>query len=140
MKTFDDFQSALRRIVVVGTSLAAGGMAASLEALRPDFSFHLSLQTAAVFALAALALRVYWWIIFHPLKTSRQNFLRMTATGLLAAAGVAAFLYPARFVASSRYPDLAVGLLAAVCALSGVAALLFACKRFFEGEPANDSR
>src|SRR5438046_477285 len=91
-------KSALARIMIFGSSIAAGFAAASLAALQPNFSFRLSLKTFAGFAAGFLLLYVYWRILFHPSKTPAQRRLRLAASMLLALCGIAGFLYPLRYI------------------------------------------
>jgi hypothetical protein len=48
--------------------------------------------------------------------------------------GVGAFLYPLRFVPRDKWPEIRIGLITAVCALSGVACLLWGVKRFVDAD------
>jgi len=118
--------------MVLGSSLAAGFAVGSLEALQPNFSFKVSAKTVIAFALGAVMVWIYWTILLNPSKTPRQNRLRWVASAVLFLAGVAGFLYPLRFIAPNNYPDVILGLGAALCGISVVAVLLLACKRFLD--------
>jgi len=122
----------LRVIMVLGSSLAAGFAVGSLEALQPNFSFKVSAKTVIAFALGAAMVWIYWTILLNPSKTPRQNRLRWVASAVLFLAGVAGFLYPLRFIAPNNYPDVILGLGAALCGISVIAVLLLACKRFLD--------
>jgi len=128
----------IKRIVVFGSSLAAGFVAATLQALRPHLNFDVSLRTVMAFAGGMGALWVYWSIILHP-SLPGWRFMSVVATGLLVIGGVWAFLYPVKFVNPSAFKELTVGLIAAVCALTGVAGLLLLCKRFFERDERDNT-
>jgi len=130
----------LRWIMMVSSSLAAGFATASLEALQPNFSFKISFTTVIAFLAGAIVLAIYWRILLNPSKRPRQKRLRLTASVLLALGGVAAFLYPLRFIPSSNSLDVAIGLFAAFCGLSAVAILLLWCKRFLDEDTRNNSR
>ena len=125
-------KSRLRQIMVLGSALAAGFAVGSLEALQPDFSFKISAKTVIAFALGAAVLGIYWSILLNPSKTPRRNRLRWMASAALFLAGVAGFLYPLRFIAPNNYPDVIIGLGAALCGIGVVAVLLLACKRFLD--------
>src|SRR6266566_1501435 len=132
MNRMTEFSAGLRRIMVLSSSVACGFAAASLEALQPDFSFHVSGKTPVAFAVGAALVWIYWRIIFSASKAPRQNRLRFTASALLILAGVAGFLYPLRFIAPNNYADVLIGLAIAFGVLSGVAGLLLYCKRFLD--------
>jgi len=133
-------KSALQRIMVLGSSLAAGFGTASLEALQPNFSFRVSLKTLGAFIFGFATLYIYWRILFHPSKGPGWKWLRISASALLALGGVAAFLYPLRFITPGKRQDVAVGLAIAFCALLGVATLLFWCRRFLENDAERTAR
>src|ERR1700733_13166834 len=99
------------RIITFGSALTWGGIMASLQALTPapaGFSFHVSWLTVAAFIGGTAAVYFFW---------------RLIAEALLILSGVAAFLYPLRFVPKSKLPEISIGLAFAVAALSIVAAL-----------------
>lgn len=136
-----DFKAALSRIMVLGSSVAVGFGAASMEALQPNFSFHISMMTLVAFALGFILLHIYWRILLHPSEAPAQKRLRFIASCFLACGGVAGFLYPLRFIAPSNHKEVAAGLLMALCAALGVAALLLLCKRFLDEDArSNDDR
>jgi hypothetical protein len=139
MKTQADNRRDLRQIIIYGSSLALGAAAASLEALRPHYEFVFSTRTGLAFFLGAGVLWGYWQILFHPDNRRHWRLVRGLATAVVGVGGLAAFLYPLRYVAASRYPELATGLFAAVFALSGVAIMLLLCRRLFEGDPENEA-
>jgi hypothetical protein len=132
MKTQADNLRDLRQIIIYGSSLGSGAAAASLEALRPHCTFEFSARTVLAFAVGMGVLWVYWRILFSPRDSRGWRVLRGFATGVVGIGGLAAFLYPLRYIAATRYPDLATGLFAAVFALSGVAIMLLLCRRLFE--------
>jgi hypothetical protein len=134
MNTQADNLRDLRQIIIYGSSLGVGAAAASLEALRPHYIFEFSARTVFAFALGMGVLWAYWQIVFSPRDTRGWRIFRNLATIGVIAGGLLAFLYPLRYIAPSRYPELATGLCAAIFALSGVAIMLLLCRRFFEDE------
>ena len=124
------------RIIIWASSLAMGVGAASLEALRPHCTFEFSATTPVAFAVGMAGLWSYWMLIFNPRTGALWRRLRVMATALVALAGFTGFLYPVRFIAPEKYPELAIGLAAAVTALSVLTTLLLGCKRLFEEENA----
>ena len=134
MKTQADNLRDLRQIIIWGSSVAVGAAAASLEALRPHYVFEFSARTVVAFAVGMGVLWVYWQILFNESNTPGWRVLRRVATAVVGIGGLTAFLYPLRYIAATRYPDLATGLFAAIFALSGVAILLLLCRRMFEDD------
>lgn len=132
MKTRADNEWVLKQIIIWGSSLAGGFGAASMEALEPNLSFALSFKTLIAFLCGTALVVAFWKSIFHPTIGPCRKILRLVTSVLLIAGGFAGVLYPLRFVAPSQFPALITGLAVAVCALSGVAALLYLCKRFFD--------
>src|SRR5207302_6737638 len=124
-----DLKSVLGRIMVFGSSLVGGFATASLEALQPGFSFRISVMTFVAFAAGFGLLSLYWKILFHPSRSPAHRRLRRAASVLLALGGIAGFLYPLRFIAHSNVREVAAGLVMALGAVVGVAALLLFCKR-----------
>jgi hypothetical protein len=142
MRTINEDSPTQRRlypIFTASTALAFGCMAATLEALRPDtagFSFQVTYKTLLAFVAGAAIAFPLWRFILCGNRLGRRN--RSLTTGMLVALlmilGVGAFLYPLRFVPRSKWPEIRVGLLTAVCALSGVAGLLWGVKRFVDSD------
>ena len=132
MKTRTDNAWVLKQIIIWGSSLAGGFGAASMQALQPNLSFALSFKTLIAFVCGLALVATFWKSIFHPLIGARRKFLRVVTSVLLVAGGFAGVLYPLRFVAPSQFPALITGLSVAVCALGGVATLLYLCKRFLD--------
>lgn len=130
----------LRQIIIYGSSVGVGAAAASLEALRPHYLFEFSGRTLIAFVLGAAVLWVYWQIVFSEREGRAWQLFRRLATFGIIAGGLVAFLYPLRYIAPTRYPELATGLCAAIFALSGVAIMLLLCRRFFEDEPEPPTR
>jgi hypothetical protein len=118
-------------IVLGSTALALGCMAAAIQALRQDaagFTFHVSLGTFVAFALGTAAGLLYWKLAARSMLAVRLG------TAVLVLAGVGGFLYPLRFVPANKRGDVAIGLVAASCAISLVAFLLWKLKRFFDAD------
>src|ERR1051326_2323090 len=132
MKGQVDNERALRRIMICGSSLAAGFGTASLQALQPGLSFRISINTAVAFLIGAAVLAVCWRIILNRSLERRQKLTRLAVLAMLALAGLAGLLYPLRFVAPDQLRPLRIGIAMALCALSGVATLLLMCKRMFD--------
>jgi hypothetical protein len=138
MKAQVDSKSLLGQIMIWGTSLAVGFAAASLAALQPDFSFRLSPRTFLAGAMGAAFTACYWRILLSSTGSGRK-YLRVGASALLFCGGVAGFLYPLRFIAPDNYSDVLAGLAIAFCGLTGVALLLFWCKRFLDKDSQNNA-
>ena len=134
MKTETDNERVLKQIIIWGSALAGGFGAASLEALRPNVTFVISPATAIAFLGGVALVAAFWKSLFHPSTGSIQRFFRFATSALLVAGGVAGVIYPLRFVAPAQFPALITGLAVAVCALSGVAGLLYLCKRFLDDD------
>lgn len=137
MKPSLDNESLLKHIIIWGSALAGGFGMASMQALQPNLTFAFSFKTAMAFLGGAVLVVAFWKSIFHPATGPRQKVFRIITSALLIAAGFGGILYPLRFVAPNQFPALLTGLSVAVCALSGVAGLLFLCKRFFDRDERN---
>jgi hypothetical protein len=140
MQTKTESRSPLARIMIVSSCLAAGFVLASLEALRPNFAFKVSARTALAFVGGSVLLYVYWKIILHPSQAPGQRRLRQTSSALLILSGLAAFLYPIRFIAPNSFGEVAVGLVMAFAGVAGVTLLLFVCKRFLDRDTHDNIR
>jgi hypothetical protein len=132
-------QQRLYPIFTLATALAFGCMLATVEALRPDsagFSFEVSYKTLIAFVAGGAIAFPLWRIILNGTKLGQRNL--SLATGamvvILLVLGVGAFLYPLRFVPRDKWPEIRTGLITAVCALSGVACLLWGVKRFVDAD------
>jgi hypothetical protein len=130
-------QRRLYPIFTLSTALAFGCMVATLESLRPDsagFSFEPSYKTLIAFAAGGAIAFPLWRLILNGTRLGQRNL--SLATGAMVVGmlilGVGAFLYPLRFVPRDKWPEIRTGLLTAVCALSGVACLLWGVKRFVD--------
>ena len=124
-------------IMKFGTALGFGCAAASLQALRASptgFSFHVSSLALLAFMVGAAAVFACWKIILNRSANHRQKTLRFGVGLGLLLLGVGAFLYPLRFVPRDKFPDLFIGLVTAVCALSIGAGILLLISRFFESD------
>lgn len=127
----------IRWVIIVGTAIGFAFMAASLEALRSSpsgFSFQISARTFLAFILGGVAVFPFWKIVFNLVSGNRQRKRHVVAALFLLLIGIAAFLYPTRFVPKEKLKDLYTGLSIAVCALSGVASLLIMAGRFFQAD------
>jgi hypothetical protein len=125
-------------IVSYSTALAFGGMLASLEALYNDtsgFSFHFSVGTLAAFAIGFAVGLIYWRIVSLDAAGGASLLLRASSF-LLLLGGVAAFLYPLRFLPAEKLHEVLQGLTAAVVALSLIALMLWRLKIFFDQDAA----
>jgi len=139
MPTTDKNDRDIRRIMVLGSSLAAGFVAATLQALRPHMRFDVSRWTLVAFALGMAGLWAYWMLILHR-SVPGWRLLSIFATALVAAGGAWSFLYPVKFVNPAAFKDLATGLILAICALSSVAGLLLLCKRFLDRDEHDNAK
>ncbi|HZV33650.1 MAG TPA: hypothetical protein VFB72_03670, partial [Verrucomicrobiae bacterium] len=109
----------IRRIMVAGTAIAFGCMAGSLEALRGGpggFSFQISWRTFLAFAVGGLAVVPFWNIVFGLVSNNRTRSRHVRAAILFLLIGIAAFLYPLRFIPKEKLPEVYTGLVFAVCA------------------------
>jgi hypothetical protein len=125
----------IRRIIILGTSIAFGCVLGSLEALRPSrtgYSFEITLRTFVAFLVGAALVFPFWHIIFRAARTPHQKSSRRWAMVFLVLFGIGAFLYPLRFMPTEKLSALLIGLTASVVALSGVAGLLLMVKRFVD--------
>jgi hypothetical protein len=132
-------QRRLYPVFTISTALAFGCMLATLETLRPDsagFSFEFSYKTVIAFLAGAAIAFPVWRLILNGTRLGQRQL--SLATGgmvvLLLVVGVGAFLYPLRFVPRDKWPEIRTGLVTAVCALSGVACLLWGVKRFTDAD------
>ena len=97
------------RIMIWGTAVAFGFLAATLQALRPKpagFTFQISALTILAFAVGVGIVLGFWKIILNRSGSSRQKSLRFWAEVLLLCFGMGAFLYPLRFVPSEKLPEM----------------------------------
>jgi hypothetical protein len=121
----------LLRVITCGSALTWGGIMASLQALRPDatgFSFHASWLTFVAFIAGTASVYFFWKVMLR--KAAGQKLWRRIAEALLILSGVAAFLYPLRFVPKAKLPEISIGPAIAFVALSMVGFLLLAIRRF----------
>lgn len=125
------------RIIIWGTAVAFGFLAASLQALRSNpagFTFQVSVLTFFAFAVGVGIVLGFWKIILNRSGGARQKSRRFWAELLLLLFGMAAFLYPLRFVPADKLPEMITGLIIAVFALSLVGCLLVMVGRFLESD------
>jgi hypothetical protein len=117
------------RIIIYCLSLAFSVLVASLETVRHDaagLSFELSWRTLVVFALGALFFVPCFKVIFQ--SSNRKS--RAIALAAVCAVGVAAFLYPLRYVPMEKHGEIFVGLAIATVLLSGIGIALLSINRF----------
>jgi hypothetical protein len=125
------------QIIIWGTAVAFGFLAAALQALRPTpagFTFQVSPLTFFAFAVGTGVFRLFWKIILNGSGGARQKSARFWAELALLVLGMAAFLYPLRFVPSEKLPEMITGLVTAAFALSMLGGLLVMAGRFFESD------
>jgi multidrug transporter EmrE-like cation transporter len=123
------------RLVSISSAFSFGILAATLQSLHrtaAGFSLDPNLMTPVAFVIGALISVLYWKVV---LKNKRGTRL---ASWLMALAGVGMFLYPLRFIPGDKLHDMAVGLVFAVIALSGVAGLLMMMKKFLSEDESNN--
>jgi hypothetical protein len=126
------------RIVAWSTSLAFGGMLASIEALHngaSGFAFRVSGWTMVAFAIGVVVGLIYWKIVL-PSSTAGPSSRPRIMSFFLLLGGVAAFLYPLRFVPTKNLREIFIGLAAAAVALSLVGLMLWRLKIFFDKDAA----
>jgi peptidoglycan/LPS O-acetylase OafA/YrhL len=117
------------RIIVYGLSLAFSVLIASTQTVRATATgFQFQFTAGTVFAFLAGAAVVV--PCFHAIFYSKRKPLRRFALVVVIAIGFGGFLYPLRFVQGEARPAIFIGLIVAACALSMVAALMFAASRF----------
>jgi uncharacterized membrane-anchored protein len=127
----------LLRIAKICSALTWGAIMASLQALRPlgeGFSFQVSWLTFAAFIGGTAAVYFFWWIVLHTTAGSHQKLWRRLAEVLLVLSGMAAFLYPLRFVPKAKLPEISLGLAVAAVALSIVGCMLLGIRRFLNAD------
>ena len=140
MKVENKTESKLQQIIIYGSGLSGGALAALLQSFRGGMSFAPSIFTvvAAVAGFAAFVL--FWKLLFLEHRDKRAKILLASITILLIAGGLTGVLYPLKYVAKNEFPNLVTGIVAAVFALSGAALLLWSCKRFLDAdERLNDA-
>ena len=124
----------LLRVMIAGTAISFGFMAALLQTLRVDANgwvFALSGGTVLAF-LAGAGLTVGVWRLALRQQGRRGGRFARLLPPLVLLTGVAAFLYPLRFVAAERLPDIGVGLVLATGALSFVGWMLWRVGSYLE--------
>lgn len=129
----------IRRIMVIGTAIGVGCMAASLESLRASpsgFSFQITIRTFVAFVLAAALMIPFWRIAFEIVSGKQVRSRHIWAALLILVLGIAAFLYPLRFVPANVRPDLFTGLILAIFALSVLAFILVRIVKFLNADDA----
>jgi hypothetical protein len=132
-------QRRLYPVVTYSSALAFGTMIASLEALRmgaAGITFQLTYRTFIAFVLGGAIVVPFWRLIFHGSSLSRRKLtlLWIAVVAVLVLLGIGAFLYPLRYVPREKLQEITTGLVTAVCALSGVAFLLWGVKRFVDSD------
>ena len=127
----------LIRVMMICSALTWGAIVASLEALTlapSGFSFHITWLTVVAFLAGTAAVCFFWLMMLRKLGGPAEKRWRLTAEVLLILSGVAAFLYPLRFVPKSKLPEISIGLASAAVALSIVGLLLLAIRRFLNAD------
>ena len=117
------------RIIVYCLSLAFSVLVASLETVRHDasgLSFQLSWRTLVVFVLGALFFVPCFKVVFQ--SPNRKS--RIIALASVCVVGVAAFLYPLRYVPMEKHGEIFIGLAIATVLLSGIGIALLVINRF----------
>ena len=121
------------RIIIGCLSLAFSVLVASLETVRPapfGFSFHVSWNTLLTLGVAAVIVVP----CFRTLFLSRHASRRKAALAIVVMIGLASFLYPLRFVPTTKFGDIFIGLAIAVGALSMIGRCLFAINQFLNAD------
>jgi cation transport ATPase len=134
----------LFRVVSICSSITWGAIVASLQALTPvadGFTFQLSWLTIAAFIGATAIVYFCWQVLFKHRHGANEKIWRIALEILMVLSGVAAFLYPLRFVPKAKLPEICIGLASATVALSIVGILLLRIGRFLqEDSRQNDSQ
>jgi hypothetical protein len=128
----------IRRIMVAGTAIGFGFMAASLEALHSGFTFQITWRTFAAFILGTAVVVPFWKVVFGLVTGNRARSRHVWTALLFLLIGIGAFLYPSRFVPAEKRPELYTGLVIAACALGTGAILLVIIGRFLESSGSSE--
>ncbi len=126
-----------RRVLVLATALAFGGMLGSLGVVGRDreglhFSFHWSVPV--LFAIGALLAVGFWRLIFRfddgVSEDKSKRLWRAGAALLVVAFGC--FLYPLRLVSPAKRMEVILGMSSALVVLSAFGWLIFKTIRWVE--------
>ena len=126
-----------RRVLVLSTAAAFGGMLASLGAVVKNagglaFRFHWSVP--ALFIVGCGLAFFFWRVVFRfesGTSDLKKRKLKQVAAALLVMA-FAAFFYPLRLIEAERRREVIFGIVLAMVVLSGFAALIYKTIRFVE--------
>ena len=121
------------RIIIYCLSLAFSVLVASLETVRhgaSGLSFELSWRTFVVFVLGGLFFVPCFKVIFQ----SSNRKARVVALASVCEVGVAAFLYPLRYVPKEKHGEIFIGLAIATVLLSGIGIALLSINRFLNND------
>ena len=139
----------LFRIVGLATGLAFGTMVGSLFAVRNSpggLVFELNAASVIAF-LAAGVLAWFYWRMVAKLATGAVPGMKpkfpprfAAFSAALALIGLAAFLYPLRFIPAEKRADIFIGLLLAVAVLSGVGFVMWKVRNFLEADAERTER
>lgn len=128
------------RIAMFSTALGVGVVAASLYSLRKapsGLTFDLTIGSVVAFIAGAVAGWWYWravgkLVLAHAEGSSERRTKLRIYSGLLVLLGVAAFLYPIRFVPPENLRPVLEGLGMAFLVLTGVGVVLWQIKRYLD--------
>lgn len=128
------------RIAMFSTALGVGVVAASLYSLRKTPSglgFELTIGSVVAFIIGAAAGWWYWRMVGKLVLASAEGSTERRAklriySAVLIILGIAAFLYPIRFVPPENVREVVAGLGMAFLVLTGVALVLWQIKRFLD--------
>ncbi|HRI12237.1 MAG TPA: hypothetical protein PLX89_04455 [Verrucomicrobiota bacterium] len=129
-----------RRLVMVASGAAMGGVIASLTLLQKGpvgFAFHWTYLALPAFVLGVVVSTLYWRIVFRYSAGAAAGAGRrilFTASLIMLVLGVVAFLYPVRFIPQQKRADVVIGLSVAVFALSTIGYMIHTIVRWLEQE------
>ncbi len=131
-----------RRLVSVATSLAIGGMLASVGAVElgahGKLDFHWSWAVPPLLVVGLVLGNVFWRLLWRAQSentpASHRNLRRFAI--LLALIAVGSFAYPIRFIQAERRREVFIGLGLAITVLSGFGVVIYKTIRWMnENEP-----
>ena len=126
-----------RRVLVLSTAAAFGGMLASMGAVVKNagglaFRFHWSVP---VLFIIGCGLAFFFWRVVFRFESGttdlKKRKLKQVAAALLVMAFVA-FLYPLRLIEAERRREVIFGIVLAMIVLSGFGVLIYKTIRFVE--------
>ena len=135
----------LRRVVVVSSALALGGMLGSLGVVGRDleglkFEFHWSVPI--LFAVGAVLAVLFWRVIFQfdaGASVGKNKLLKLSGGTLLLIA-FGCFLFPLRLVSEAKRLEVIWGLSSALVVLSGFGWIIFNTIQWVEASSRDEEQ